>query len=150
MRCAGARAAALLLALALGTAGCDLVSSLTPFGIGTKDYSTGVKNVNGSWSGKTATGGDVTFQVGSDTVIDLRFHHVAEGCTLSFESLTLAPPILDGKFTLDLPLEPQGRFVATGIFGSSTTCSGTYFFEGLPAGSCPTAGSGTFSASKTL
>ena len=152
MRGAGARAAAVILALALGAAGCDLVSSLTPFGIGTQDYNSGsgVGNVNGNWAGKTASGGEVTFQVGSDTVSELRFQHVAGDCTLTFESLNIAPPIVDGRFTLDLPVEPQGRFVATGNFTSADTCSGTYFFEALPAGPCPTSGSGTFTANKTL
>ena len=150
MRGAGARACALILALACGASGCELVSSLTPFGIGTQDYGAGFENLNGSWAGKTATGGDVTFQVGSDTVSKLHLHHVADGCTLSFEAVTLAPPIVDGGFTLDMPLDTQGRFVATGSFTSATTCSGSYFFEGRPAGSCPTAGSGTFTADKTL
>lgn len=150
MRRTRARAAAVILAFALGATGCELVSSLTPFGIGTQDYGAGGENVNGVWAGTTSTGGDVSFQVGSDTVSKLHFHHVAVGCTLSFEALSLTPPVVDGGFTIDMPLDIQGRFVASGTFTSSTTCSGTYFFEALPAGSCPTAGSGTFSANKSL
>jgi hypothetical protein len=66
MRRARARAAAVSLALALGMSSCGLVDSLTPFGVGTQDYGAGVENLNGNWAGKTATGGDVTFQVGND------------------------------------------------------------------------------------
>ena len=71
MRRARARAAAVILALALGATGCGLVDSLTPFGVGTQDYKSGAENVNGTWAGQTATGGEVTFQVGSDTVSNL-------------------------------------------------------------------------------
>ena len=59
MRRARARAAAVLLVLALGAPGCGLVDSLTPFGVGTRDYaSRGLQNVNGTWAGTTATGGE--------------------------------------------------------------------------------------------
>ena len=106
--------------------------------------------MNGDWVGETATGGEVTFQVGSDEVFKLHIVHIAGTCTLTFDAATLTPPIVDGGFTLDLPLDPQGRFVATGNFTSSSTCSGSYFFEALPTGSCPTTGSGTFVANKIL
>jgi len=148
MRCAGARAAALLLVLVLGTAGCGLVDSLTPFGVGTQDYGSGVQNVNGDWEGSTASGGKVTFQVGNDKVLKLHVRHVVAEEILSFKALTSEPLIVDGVFTIDLPLETQGRFTATGTFTSANTCSGTYFFEALPAGNFPTTGSGTFSAVK--
>ncbi|MHB8836881.1 MAG: hypothetical protein ACYC9Y_14430 [Candidatus Methylomirabilia bacterium] len=148
MRGARALAAAVILAFAFGASGCELVSSLTPFGIGTQDYGGGAENINGTWEGQTSSGGVVTFQVGSDAVSQLHFHHVAPGCTVSFEALTLTPLVVDGVFTLDMPLDVQGRFVVTGTFTSATTCSGTYFFEALPAGTCPTAGSGTFFAGK--
>jgi len=148
MRKARARAAAVILALAFGASGCDLVSSLTPFGVGTQDYSSiGGNNVNGDWVGKTGSGGDVTFQVGSDTVLKLHFQHVEGACILNFDATTTVP-IVNGEFTVEIALT-QGRFVAAGKFPTSATCSGTYFFEALPAGGCPTAGTGTFVAEKT-
>jgi hypothetical protein len=149
MRGAGALAAAALLALALCAPGCNLVDSLTPFGVGTRDYASensGV-NLNGTWNGLTASGGGVGFQVGSDTVSDLTLHYAGSGCTLPFEA-SLTAPIVNGAFTLEENLATGGRFVATGTFNSSTTVSGSYFFEGLPAGSCPSAGTETFSATK--
>lgn len=148
MRKAGALGA-VVLAFALVAPGCDLVSSLTPFGIGTRDYTSEGANVNGNWVGKTASGGDVTFQVGNNAVSQLRFLHVTAGCRLPFEDLTTLVPVVNNSFTTEILLD-QGRFVATGTFSSSTTCSGTYFFEALPAGVCPTAGSGTFVANKSL
>ena len=150
MRKAGALAAATLLALALGAPGCGLVDSLTPLWVGHQDYGAGGENVNGSWAGKTATGGDVTFQVGSDTVSRLVLNHVTTDCTMSFkQEATTAPPIVNGVFTLELRYADQGRIVITGTFTSDATCSGTYFFEALPAGPCPTSGSGTFYADKS-
>ena len=151
MRKAGALAAATLLALALGAPGCGLVDSLTPFWVGNQDYGAGTENINGNWVGKTATGGDVTFQVSSDTVSHLVLNHLTTDCTMTFkQEATLPPPIVDGAFTLELRYAEQGRFVITGTFASATTCSGTYFFEAFPAGICPTAGNGTFTANKTL
>jgi hypothetical protein len=151
MRRARARAAAVSLALALGMLGCGLVDSLSPFGVGTQDYGAGVENLNGNWAGKTATGGDVTFQVGDDTVTNMILYHVTADCIKSFNQVvTSPPPIVDGVFTLELIYSDQGRFVMTGTFTSSTTCSGSYFFEAFPAGICPTSGAGTFTASKTL
>jgi hypothetical protein len=150
MRLSGAGAAAVLLTLVLGAAGCDLVSSLTPFGIGHKDYGGESENRNGTWKGKTATGGEVTFQVGSDKVSELLLHHVSAGCNLAFDILDFAPPVIDGVFTIDMPAEIQGRIVITGNFTTASTCSGTYLFEGFQAGACPSAGSGTFFAEKTF
>ena len=147
MRRAGALGA-VFLALTLAAPGCDVVSSLTPFGIGTRDYSTEGANLNGDWAGTTASGGEVTFQVGNDEVSRLRLFHEATGCSLPFEDLTNLVPIVNNIFTIEIRLT-QGRFVATGNFTSATRVSGTYFFEALQAGACPTAGSGTFSAEKT-
>ena len=151
MRKRGALAAAALLALALGVVGCK-PSSLTPFGIGTRDYSseTTGDNVNGVWAGKSASGGDVSFQVGSDTVSQFILHHVASGCTLTFDAADVTAPVVDGRFTVENTVDAGGRFVVTGTFNTSATSSGSYFFEGLSAGSCPTSGTGTFSASKTF
>jgi len=149
MRKAGALATGVLLALAFVASGCDLISSLTPFGVGTKDYSATGANVNGTWAGKTGSGGDVTFQVGNDTVSQLIVQHVTTGCTLSFEADSTTAPVVNGGFTIELTLT-QGSFVATATFTSATTCSGTYSFKALPSGDCPTAGSGSFTANKTF
>ena len=148
MRGAAARAAAVLLVLALAAPGCDLVDSLTPFGIGTQDYDSGNLSVNGIWAGTTGSGGAVEFQVGSDTVIDFTLNHVADGCTLPFEALSIAAPVVSNVFIIELALD-QGRFTATGRFTADTTCSGTYRFESLPAGVCPSSGTGTFTAQRT-
>jgi hypothetical protein len=147
MRRARARVAAVILALAFGASGCDLVSSLTPFGVGTQDYTGGGGNVNGTWAGQTASGGEVTFQVGSDTVSKLHIVHIAGACTLTFDAPTSILIVNDG-FTVEIPLD-QGRTVASATFTSSAGCSGSYFFEALPTGGCPTAGTGTFVAQKT-
>lgn len=149
MRRAGALVAAALLSLVLFSSGCDWVGSLTPFGIGTRDYSSEGANVNGNWVGKTGTGGAVSFQVGSDTVSTIRFLHVAPGCTLTFEESTKLVPVANGRFTVELDLD-QGRFVATGNFTSATTCSGNYSFQALQAGICPSSGTGTFVADKVF
>jgi hypothetical protein len=147
MRRAGALAAAVILALALGAPGCK-PSSLTPLFIGTQDYSGGNLSVNGTWAGKTANGGDVTLQIGSDMLSRLKVLHVETGCTLTFEVTDAATPIVDNVFTVEI-LYDQGRFVATGTFTTADTCSGTYFFEALGAGVCPTSGTGSFTAEKT-
>ena len=150
MRSARARAAAVCLALALGTPGCGLVDSLTPFGVGTRDYASEVsgENVNGLWAGNTASGGNVSFQVGSDVVSKFILTHVADGCTLEFDAFDITPPVVDGVFTIEKNIDAGGRFVVTGTFTSSTTSSGSYFFNSLTAGSCPTAGTGTFTANR--
>lgn len=151
MRQAGARAPAVLLVgalLALVAPGCDLVSSLTPFGIGHQDYSSGEKNVNGVWAGTTASGGAVTFQVGNDVLSKLNLTHISTGCTLKFVVDTISARLVDDTFSLEMTLETGGRFLASGTFTSATTCTGSYRFEGRPAGVCPTAAGGTFTANK--
>ena len=147
MRRAGALAAATFLVIALGAAGCDWIGSLTPFGIGHQDYGAGDANLNGDWAGKTASGGDVKFQIGDNAVSEFVFYHIEGACTLTFEF----PPgarVVDGVFTTEVALT-QGRCVVTVSFPTADTGSGTYFFEGLPTGDCPSAGSGTFVADKT-
>ena len=148
MRLAGAFTAAVLLSIASVANGCK-PSSLTPFGVGYQNYSVNTDNVNGNWAGKTANGGAVSFQVGNDTVSNWRLLHVTSSCTLTFEDLSTLFPVVDNEFTIEIILD-QGRFVATGRFTSTTAASGTYFFEGLQAGLCGTAGTGTFTATKTL
>ncbi len=149
MRLRRTLAATLLLALALGAPGCDWIGSLTPFGIGHQDYSGSGENVNGNWVGKTATGGDVTFQVGSNTVSQLHLNHVATGCTLSFLAETTTALVVDGRFALEYNIDTGGRFSMTGTFTSGSAATGTFLFEGLPAGICPSTGNGTFTATKT-
>ncbi len=149
MRSVRGRAVAFFLALALGTPGCDWVGSLTPFGVGTRDYSNEGVNVNGGWVGKTATGGAVTFQVGNDTVSRVVFVHITPGCTLTFTETATLAPIVNDIFTLQVDLE-QGRFVVTGQFTSATACSGDYHFQGLQAGLCPTVGTGTLKETKSF
>ena len=74
--------------------------------------------------------------------------HVTADCTLPFEDASSTVPIIDDIFTFEVPLD-QGKLTVKGIFTSSTTCSGTYVFEALPAGgACPSAGSSTFTAVK--
>jgi len=153
MRRVGALAGAALLVLALGVSGCDLVSSLTPFGIGHKDYGSGADSINGFWSGSTGTGGPVTFQVADSHVYEMRLLHATPECSLDFKAESSATTIIaDDSFRLELNLTDlgQGRIVFEGRFTSSSTCAGSYFFKGRPAGICPTAGSGTFRVEKTL
>ena len=147
MRKAGALTAAVLLVLALAAPGCDLVSSLTPFGIGNRDYGSGSDNTNGLWTGKSSTGGDVTMQVGSSTVTSLMIHHIDGACNLPLEAQSVSEPVVNNVFSVTVDLT-QGRFTAIGTFTSPTTCSGSYSFEGLAAGTCPSSGSGTFTAQK--
>jgi hypothetical protein len=149
-RRAGLFGAASLLALALCAPGCDLVDSLTPFGVGHQDYSTsGISaNVNGVWTGATASGGEVSFQVGTNVVTQLSVQHIEDGCTLTFEVTSMQEPVVDGAFTHEFKAA-QGRVVVSGRFTSSSTASGTYSFEGFPTGDCPTSGRGTFAAEKT-
>jgi hypothetical protein len=148
MRGPAALATALLLTVALLVSGCGLVDSLTPFGIDTKSYSAEGVNPNGIWVGTTGNGGAVTFQVGNDAVSRLLLVNATEGCNQTFEDEALVEPIVGGSFTVELAGDQGGRFVVTGRFTSSTSCSGTYFFEALPAGVCPTSGSGTFTAER--
>lgn len=147
MRGAAARAAAVLLLLVLATPGCDLVDSLTPFGIGTQDYDSGNHAVNGTWFGATGSGGAVVFQVGSDTVIDFALSHISESCVLQFEAPSIAATVVENVFIVDVTLD-QGKFTATGRFTSASASSGTYRFEALPAGLCPSSGAGSFTAQR--
>jgi hypothetical protein len=149
MRRAGALAAAMLLAVALAAPGCNLVDSLTPFGIGHQDYSSSSANVNGNWTGTTASGGEVKFQVASGNVLAFHLVHIDAGCTRTFEDTTTVVQVVDGFFTFEIPL-PQGRFVASGRFTSGSSFSGSYSFEGLPAGACPNAASASFTALKSF
>jgi hypothetical protein len=146
---ARALAAALLLAAALVAPGCNLVDSLTPFGVGHQDYSSTSANVNGNWTGTTASGGEVRFQVASGRVLDFHLIHIDTGCTRAFEDTTTVVQIVDGFFTFEIPLN-QGRFVATGRFIGADTLSGSFSFEGLPAGNCPSAASSSFTAQKSF
>jgi len=148
MRRAGTLAAAALLAVALVPAGCDLVSSLTPFGIGHQDYSGSSTANNGAWAGQTTSGGKVSFQVGSATVSNFHLIHIDTGCSRPFDDVATTAPVVDGAFTFEIPLS-AGRFVAKGRFTSANDCTGSYTFEGLPAGSCPSAASASFTAQKT-
>lgn len=152
MRKAGALGTAVLLALALGAHGCGLVDSLTPFGIGTRDYSTEGDNVNGVWTGTAGAGGVVGFQVGNAEVNEMLLQYKTADCTITFAGDTGPVPIIDGAFTIerDLTSLDQGRIVITGRFTSSNTCVGSFSFEGLPASSCPTSGVGSFTAEKAL
>jgi hypothetical protein len=152
MRNARARVAAVLLPLALVAAGCDLVSSLTPFGIGHKDYSVSTEGVNGDWAGKTNNGGDFTFQVASDRVLNIVFKHIGADCNQPFTLDAKTVPVVDGVFIYENVFAEQGQVRVEGHFTSDTTCTGTYSFEGLPASRCLnlTAGNGTFAATKKL
>ena len=151
MRKAGALVAAALLALALGAPGCK-PSSLTPFGIGYQDYGGGKgDNYNGGWIGATSTGGTVVFLVGNSQVTELLLQHVTADCTITFGGTVTGVLIADGgfRFEADLTNLSQGRIIVEGRFSSPTASSGTYSFEGRPAGVCPTAGTGSFTANKT-
>lgn len=145
-----AAAAGALAALVLATAGCDAISSLTPFGINWRKPESPGQNPSGLWSGTTPTGGDVTFQVGNDEVLKLTLIHSASGCLLTLEAPDPAPIDAGGAFALDVADEKR-RFLAQGQFTSSTTCTGSYAFElySVVGGSCPSKGSGTFTATKT-
>jgi hypothetical protein len=150
MRKAGALLAAVaLLALSVGTGGCGLIDSLTPFGVGTRDYSSAGDNVNGTWFGTTDSGGAVSFQVASETVSVPKFLDTVADCTRDFTSEADTAPVVDGRFTIQI-LYDQGRFVASGTFTSDGTCSGTFFFEALGASACPSNGTGTFVAVKVF
>ena len=150
MRRAGAFAALALLALALGTASCK-PSSLTPFGIGTKEPESFGGGVNGLWSGVTNAGQSITFQVASGTVVNLVLTHSwGNGCSRIFDTTGQAALVENNAFHLDVPFT-QGELIVDGVFTSDTTSNGSYFFEGLSViGSCPTSGSGTFVATKAF
>jgi hypothetical protein len=151
MRRRGALAALALLALALGAASCK-PSSLTPFGIGTREPDAPGAGVNGAWTGTTTASSEISFQVASDTVVGLAIRDPAGGfCVATFDLSSVTTPVEGDAFALAVPLTPQGQLSVEGRFTSSTTCSGSYTFGGLStSGSCPTSGSATFVAVKSL
>ena len=150
MRRAAAGAAGALAALAIATAGCDAVSSLTPFGLDWTEPASPTENASGLWSGTTSTGGEVTFQVGNNEVLAFTLTHSATGCVLTFGATDPLPIDANGAFSLELA-EENRVFIARGQFTSATTCSGSYFFEffSVVGGACPRTNSGTFTATKT-
>jgi hypothetical protein len=134
-----------LLAAALGVAACK-PSSLTPFGLGTRG--TEETGVNGQWQGVTSTGGTITFQVASDEVTTVVVYHLTSGCTTLLQISAATALVTDNTFEAEELLTP-GRFIVDGTFTSSTSCSGSYFFEAIgTSAACPSSGSGTFVATK--
>lgn len=152
MRLGGALAASALAALLFGAASCK-PSSLSPF-TGTRDYSAESTGVNGLWQGQTVSVdsriGQVQFTVASNEIADLSLTHSPGFCGRLFTSEGLAEPIEGETFVVELFFEAQGRFVLRGRFETSTTCSGTYFFEAIRStAECPTNDSGSFVATIT-
>jgi hypothetical protein len=151
MRSGAVRAALALAALALAAGGCsDLVSSLTPFGVGDRKPDRNEVAYSGVWDGATSSGGDVLFQVAGGLVGPLLLQHVSGTCTLTFGTAEDATaPIDDGRFTFELEIDPQGRIVIEGTFVTTETLSGSYAFDGRASTTgCPTSGSGSFTATK--
>jgi len=151
MRRALAPGAAVILALGLVASGCGLVDSLTPFGIGTRDYGGGSENVNGDWTGSTGNGGDFAFQVATDKVLDINFTHVTADCSQPFELTAKVVQVVDNTFVHENNFDTQGSIIVQGRFTSASTCTGSYTFKGLAASRCAdlTSGTGTFTATKT-
>jgi hypothetical protein len=146
MRLRSTLAVAAAAAIVLGALGCK-PSSLTPFGLGTRGPESSGAGVNGTWQGTTSSGGTVAFQVGDDRITTLLIDETTGDCTRSL-STTTDVDVVDDAFTIELALT-QGRVVIAGRFTSSTTCSGSYSFEGLAIeGTCPTRGTVSFTASK--
>lgn len=145
----GSRLAAAALALALSAVGCDLFSSLTPFGLGKRGPETSEGLYSGAWQGATSTGGAVTFNVVNGEVVDLVLTHRLS-CGVMLEILlTDAILVEDGAFSTDAPLDPQGRAVLSGRFSSPDGATAAYSFESLPTSArCETAGRGTFTATR--
>lgn len=153
MRSRAVRAAVALAALALAAGGCsDLVSSLTPFGLGDREPDQNEVAYSGVWDGTTSSGGGLNLQVADGLVGPLVLQHVTATCPLPLTFVTgvdEGAPIEDGRFTFDGALEPQGRIVIEGTFTSTETLSGSYAFDGRASiTGCPTAASGSFTASK--
>lgn len=151
MRSRAVRAAVALAALALAAGGCsDLVSSLTPFGVGDRKPDQNEVAYSGVWEGTTSSGGGVLFQVAGGLVGPVVLQHVTGTCTLTFSTAEdTTTPIDDGRFTLDLELDPQGRWVTEGTFVTTESLSGSYAFDGRASVTgCPTSGSGSFTATK--
>jgi hypothetical protein len=152
MRRAGALAASGLLALVIGAAACK-PSSLTPF-TDWREEQTETTGVNGHWLGEAVAAdgqpGTIEFTVASERIADIRLHHSTGSCGRLFFSTTTTESVENDAFHVDMTLETQGRVVIDGTFTSSTTCTGTYYFEGIRiTGDCPSSDSGTFTAAKT-
>jgi hypothetical protein len=132
-------------ALMLAAAGCK-PSSLTPFGVGERDYST--SGFNGVWQGSTSAGGTVFFQVADNKIVSLEsFPLGPNACEKSFP-LAEPIPIEDGTVTIDLR-DGNDRLVVAGSFSSPTECAGTYRYEiHSTVGGCTGSGSGSFVATK--
>ena len=150
MRSRAGRAAVALAALALAAAGCtDLVSSLTPFGLGDRGPDQSQTAYSGIWQGSTSASGDVTFNVVNNEIADLALSHVlACGQPWGFTTEDVII-ISDGQFSATFTMDPQGTFDIQGDFTSPAAVRGSYAFRGIatPAG-CETSGSGSFTATK--
>jgi hypothetical protein len=139
----------LALALALAAAGCDLIGSLTPFGIGDRGEDTSQGTYTGAWSGPTSAAGQVTFTVTSGEVIDLVVTHTLPCGVIEQFEFTDALLIQNDEFSARRALDPQGTVSIRGRFTSSDSATGSYIFSSLAtSGQCPTSGQGTFTASK--
>ena len=138
-----------VLALALVFAGCDLIGSLTPFGIGDRGEDTSEGNYTGAWSGATSASGQATFTVTSGEVRDLLLTHTLPcGLVLEF-AFTDALLIQSDEFSARLALDPQGTVSTRGRFTSSDTAAGSYVFSSLATSAqCPSSGQGTFTATR--
>jgi hypothetical protein len=145
----GSRLAAAGLALALAAAGCDLVSSLTPFGIGERGPDVSQDLYSGSWSGSTSAAGTVAFNVVGGEVVDLVVTHALDCGVLLELPFTEAILIEDGAFSAEIQLDPQGNAVLSGRFTSRDSATAAYSFRSLPtAANCQNAGAGSFTATK--
>jgi len=146
-RCAGPALLALA-ALALAAAGCDLVDSLTPFGLGSRGPDESGGTYSGSWKGTTDAEGEVTFTVISSEVNDLLLTHTLSPCGLALEFSFSEPlPIEGGEFSGQISLDPQGQATVNGRFTAAGAASGTYSFSALPTSAqCPSSGRGSFTA----
>lgn len=153
MRARPGRAATALAAaaLALAAAGCsDLVSSLTPFGVGDRKPDQSQVAYSGVWAGPAGGGGGIAFEVSGGEVRNIVLQHVTDTCTLTFAADEATAVAIDGdSFTYDAAIDPQGRILIEGQFVSSSSARGNYSFEGRASTTgCPTSGSGGFSANK--
>ena len=149
VRRAGSSAGALVLALALAAAGCDLIGSLTPFGIGDRGEDVSQGTYTGAWSGPTSAAGQVTFTVTSGEVIDLVLTHTLPCGVIEQFEFTDALLIQSDEFSARRALDPQGNVVVRGRFTSPDTATGDYTFSSLATSAqCPSSGQGTFTATK--
>lgn len=142
-------AAVALAALAFAAAGCDLVSSVTPFGLGSRGADESKGTYSGHWIGATSTAGEVVFTVRSGEVVDLVLTHTLS-CGLPYEvSFTDPLPIEGDGFSGDLTLSPQGRVFISARFTSPESVNGSYTLTSLPSSPpCPTSDRGTFTAGR--